>query len=203
MKVVSEVPEDLMDSKINRFSGLIIILISCFLLISIFSFNVKDISDLYYPANEVSQNFFGKSGALVAYAMLMYSGGFAAITVSFLFLTAGLLLLFKGNLEYLLYRSLGLVLFIVSVAGFDALFSITSPAVGIKSGGLTGYYLLKAVSYLKIGTGGGGLIFMLLSVTGFILLSNLLRSGLISSAVKSLSVEMVPDSEKNRAVFGS
>lgn len=121
---------------------LFVLIICCFLWLSILSFDIVDSPSPYvFPHPQVSQNAGGLAGAFIAYRLFSYFGLGAYAAAGGLSLILGVAL-WKGKLTSLWQRIVGLLLIIAVVSTIGHIITSSAPGNWIElRGGVLGYFI--------------------------------------------------------------
>ncbi|MCD5390962.1 DNA translocase FtsK, partial [candidate division NPL-UPA2 bacterium] len=173
----------------NEMWGFLLLALSIFTFISLFSFDPKDISFYTFPPNRPPHNYAGWLGAHLAFG-LYFSFGWAAYLIPALTLVWSLSK-FGGRTPQMLHAKLiGILLVLVASSTLLTLKNLVQAEAKFRAGGVVGYLFSHKLTDWS-GTGGAYLIVAVLFALGILLATELSFSSLaiqLSQRIKTVTI---------------
>lgn len=154
------------------FFGLVLIPIALFLLLSLISYNMEDISFLHkqIPSDTTPHNWVGPIGAWISWILLM-TAGIGAYGVPVWLVATGMLLIFKrGNIWF---KALWVALTLISISALLDLYSLVNIKESLNitdNGGIAGWLITHGILINLIGPIGAEITIWSLFLGSLVLL---------------------------------
>lgn len=139
-------------------AGLMIIPIALFMLLSLMSFDWRDISTLSAPPNQPVNNLMGPFGAWLAYLFLSLSGVGAFMLPVWMMILGSLMIFYRGNFRPKAAWAAACLVFLAAVMDLHGAFQIRANFNLTDNGGILGWLITHGLLIRWLSPVGAGII---------------------------------------------
>ncbi|MHC4777785.1 MAG: DNA translocase FtsK 4TM domain-containing protein, partial [Planctomycetota bacterium] len=150
-----------------------LVLLSLFLLVSLFTFHSGDVSFLSAPVNATTWNACGSLGVAISFGLLYTVGTLASWSLALLVGGWGISLVLRRSWPDLPYKVTGVLLFLVALSIGEAV-TMSDASANLPYGGILGLFMAKVVLLAYLGETGTYLAVFYVALISFLLATDFL-----------------------------